>query len=168
MAIGAVTVHVNSGAAATSFTSASFTPSANSILIAFGNARTGAAAIPAITDSLGGTWTTVPGTNLSVGAGNLKTILAYQTVGGSPASMTVTVTSAGAIACSVMVVGYTGASNDTSNVGINQNTAGDPAPSNSAMAATSTGLAFNSQNAGAAPTATPSSQGYTSIINAAP
>src|SRR6185436_10838748 len=31
-----------------------------------------------------------------------------------------------------------------------------------------TGLAFNSQNAGAAPTATPSSQGYTSIINAAP
>lgn len=168
MAIAFTAVHVNSGAAATTFTSASFTPTANSILISFLNARTGAAAVPTITDSLGSTWTLVPATNLSVGAGNLKCSLYYLQIGASPSSMTVTVTSSGAIACSIMTVGYTGAATDTSNVGVNQNTAGDPAPSNSAMAATSTGLAFNSQNAGAAPTATPSVQGYSSVVNAAP
>jgi len=168
MAISAVTIHVNSGAAATSFTSASFTPTANAIHIAFMNARTGAAAIPTITDSAGNTWTLVSGTNLSVGAGNLKCSLYYWVAGASPAAMTATVTSSGAIACSLMIVAYTGAATDTANINVNQNTAGDPAPTNAAMAATSTGLAFNSQNAGAAPTATPSAQGYSSIINSAP
>ena len=168
MAISAVTIHVNSGAAATSFTSASFTPTANAIHIAFMNARTGAAAIPTITDSAGNTWTLVSGTNLSVGAGNLKCSLYYWVAGASPAAMTATVTSSGAIACSLMLVAYTGAATDVSNINVNQNTAGDPAPTNAAMAATSTGLAFNSQNAGAAPTATPSAQGYSSIINSAP
>ena len=168
MAISAVTIHVNSGAAATSFTSASFTPTANAIHIAFMNARTGAAAIPTITDSAGNTWTLVSGTNLSVGAGNLKCSMYYWVAGASPAAMTATVTSSGAIACSLMLVAYTGAATDTANINVNQNTAGDPAPTNAAMAATSTGLAFNSQNAGAAPTATPLAQGYSSIINSAP
>src|SRR6185436_6326738 len=168
MAISADTIHVNSGAAATSFTSASFTPTANAIHIAFMNARTGAAAIPTITDSAGNTWTLVSGTNLSVGAGNLKCSLYYWVAGASPAAMTATVTSSGAIACSLMIVAYTGAATDTANINVNQNTAGDPAPTNAAMAATSTGLAFNSQNAGAAPTATPLAQGYSSIINSAP
>jgi len=169
MAISAVTIHVNSGAAATSFTSASFTPTASALHIAFLNARTGAAAIPTITDSAGNTWTLVSGTNLSVGAGNLKTATYYWVAGSSPAAMTATVTSAGAIGCSLMLVAYTGASTDTSNIGINQNTAGDPAvTAPSALASVSLGLALNAQNAGAAPTATPSAQGYTSIINSAP
>jgi len=168
MAISAVTIHVNSGAAAASFTSASFTPTASALHIAFMNARTGAAAIPTISDSAGNTWTLVPGTNLSVGAGNLKTSTYYWVAGSSPAAMTATVSSSAALACSLMIVAYTGAAVDTSNININQNTAGDPAPTNSAMASTSTGLAFNAQNAGAAPTATPSAQGYTSIINSAP
>jgi len=169
MAIAFTAVRVNSGAAATSFTSASFTPSANELLIAFMSARTSAAAIPSITDSLGNTWTLVPGTNISGGAGGIKGSMYYWQVGASPSAMTVTVTSAGAIGCSLLVVGYTGGDTDTSNVGVNSNAAGDPAPSApSAMATTSTGLAFSNQNAGAAPTATPSAQGYSSVVNSLP
>ena len=168
MAISAVTVHVNSGAAATSFTSASFTPAANSMLVAFQNARTGASAIPTAPTGTGLTWTLVPGTNVSAGAGNLKSSTYIAEVGSSPSAITATVTSAGAIAVSLLIFGFTGASTDTSNVGVATDTAGDPAPTNSAMAATSLGVALNAQNAGAAPTASPSAQGYVSVVNSAP
>lgn len=170
MAVSAVTIYVNSGAAATSFTSASFTPAANMLLFAFLNARTGASAIPTLSDTSSPTltWSTISGSVLAVGAGNLKTASYVTMTGASPGAMTATVTSAAALGCSLMIFGFTGAANDVTNIGIATDTAGDPAPSNSAMAALSTGVCWNAQNAGASPTASPTAQGYTQQINAAP
>ena len=169
MAIGSAVVHVNSGAAAASFTSASFTPTANAVIFAYLSARTSSAAIPTITDTGPNGWTLVSGTNLSVGAGNLKTALYVWNSGGSPSAMTATVNSAAALACSMLIAAFPGGTLKSSNVGIAQDTAGDPAPTlPSTPAGTSMAVAFNSQNAGAAPTASPAAQGYTSVVNGAP
>jgi len=151
------------GATATFVTTAAFTPSANSRLFAIAAGRTTSAVPPTITDSLGGTWTLVPGA--SVDFTNIAGSIRYQDIGASPASMTVTATSGGTQA-GVMCFDVTGHSTDLSNFQPNTNAAGDPSVTLAAMGATSLGIAAFIGNAGSAATAVP--VGYSSIYNGAP
>jgi hypothetical protein len=118
------------GAAAggtTSATSASFTPTANSLLIAKATTKaTSAPGTPSISDSLGGTWTTISAA-VDGPASNpfIKGRLAYQVVGASPAAMTVSATG-GTTSTEIEVIEITGAGTDFSNINIATSTTGVP------------------------------------------
>jgi hypothetical protein len=109
----------------TSATTASFTPTANSVLLALISSKAGTAPSPSISDSLSGTWTLItavngPATNPFIVGG-----LYYQQVGASPSAMTVSATG-GSTSTVVAVIEVTGCGTDFSNVAVNTNTAGDP------------------------------------------
>jgi hypothetical protein len=159
----AFTARANIGATGTVVTTASFTPSANSRLFAIAGARAGGAVVPVVTDSLGGTWTLLPTSNID--AGNSCGALYYRDIGASPAAMTVTATSTGATQTGVMCFDVTGHSIDLSNFAFNTNAAGDPSLNLAAISAGGYGIATFIGNAGAAPTVTPA--GYTSAYNGA-
>lgn len=77
------------------FTTASFTPAANSTLIAFGAARhasAGPIAAGSISDSGGGTWTKLGTENIGTGVSSTAADVWIQRVGASPAARTVTFT----------------------------------------------------------------------------
>lgn len=112
MAVGIPTLAVTAGASATSVVTGSFTPTANSLLIAFTMFRGSSGAIPTISDSLGGTWTPVAA---GQDGGFVGGRLFYQEVGSSPAARTVTVNSAGATQTAVAIAEFTGAGTDFSN-----------------------------------------------------
>lgn len=121
----------------TSATTASFTPTAGSLLIALVSAKSGSLpSEPGISDSLGGSWTKI--TDVDGPASNpfIVGALHYQVVGGSPAAMTVSATG-GATSTIVSVIEITGAGTDFSNIAVNANTAGDPSCTLSAPAGTS-------------------------------
>lgn len=158
-----LTQRAGAGATNTTATTATFTPSANSRLFAFASGRA-AGVVPSVSDSLGGTWTLVPGSNID--AGNVVCALYYQDIGGSPAAMTVTVTSSGSTQVAVGVTDITGHSTDLSNFVTNTNAAGDPSVTMGALTSGSAVIGWHAQNAGAAPTSTPA--GYTSIYNSSP
>lgn len=111
---------------ATSATTASFTPNANTFLLAKGCSKsTTTPPAPSITDSLGGTWTKVGdiiGPNSSV---FIVGALWRRAVGGSPASMTVSANS-GQTVTELEVVEVSGISSDFSNIGTGLDSAGDP------------------------------------------
>lgn len=159
------TTHITTtGATSTTATTSSFTPSANSRLFALGGSRTAAGVAPVITDSLGSTWTLVPSSDIETG--NVNASLYYLDIGGSPTSMTVTVTSTGATQVAVGVTEVTGHSTDLTNFVTDTDAAGDTSLTTAAMAASSTGFAFRVQNAGNAPATTPT--GYSSVYNVQP
>ncbi|ABR60180.1 hypothetical protein [Sinorhizobium medicae] len=147
MAIGTPTHLIAAGATATTATSASFTPSANVRIFALCAARGSTAAVPTISDNLGGTWTAVTGSGID--AGVICGAIYYQDVGGSPSARTVTVTAAGTPTqdgCEVFEISGTGAI--SSNFHSNVNAAGDPSVTMSAYAATSILVALGVGNAG--------------------
>lgn len=147
MAIGTPTHLIAAGATATTATSASFTPSANVRIFALCAARGSTAAVPTISDSLGGTWTAVTGSGID--AGVICGAIYYQDVGGSPSARTVTVTATGTptqVGCEVFEISGTGAI--SSNFHSNVNAAGDPSVTMSAYAATSILVALGVGNAG--------------------
>lgn len=89
----------NGTAAPSVFTTASFTPAANSTLIAFGAARhatAGPIAAGTISDSGGGTWTKLGTANMGTGVNATAADVWIQRVGASPAARTVTFTYANA------------------------------------------------------------------------
>lgn len=148
------------GATAAAVTTASFTPAANSRLFAIGSSRPASGVPPVITDSLGGTWTLVPGS--AIDNGNINGSVYYQDIGASPAAMTVTATSTGATQVGIQCFDFTGHSADLSNFSFNINAAGDPTvvlPS--VPAAASFGIATCLINAGGTPTAFPT--GYSQV-----
>lgn len=149
------------GATATSATTASFTPVAGDLLLAFAAARAAAAEIPTISDTIGNTWTQVDtsGTDFS----NITAKLWYQVVEGSPAARTVTASSTGATQVSLAIVSISGAGTDFSNFQIGTNGAGDPSVTMSAYAASSIALGFYAGNAGGSNPTIPT--GYTSLTN---
>lgn len=149
------------GATATSATTASFTPVAGDLLLAFAAARAAAAEIPTISDTIGNTWTQVDtsGTDFS----NITAKLWYQIVEGSPAARTVTASSTGATQVGLAIVSISGAGTDFSNFQIGTNGAGDPSVTMSAYAASSIALGFYAGNAGGSNPTIPS--GYTSLTN---
>lgn len=143
MAIGTPTLRDASGAIAASVTSASFTPAANSILFCWaGNDGSGSpSATPAISDSLGGTWTQI---GSSVTLSDLTGALFYRSIGGSPSSMTVTNTCSDGERVTINVFDVTGAGTDFSNTASGTSASGDPSFSISSPAGTSAifGFAF--------------------------
>lgn len=146
------------GATAASVTTASFTPTANALLIAFCAGRGSSATIPTISDSLGGTWTPIGTGN---DAGNVTGRLFYQVAGASPSAMTVTVNTTGGTQAAVGVIEVSGAGTDFSNqVGINA--AGDPSVTMGAYTAGSRVMVFGIGNAGAAWT---SPTGFTELFD---
>ncbi|RVQ21820.1 hypothetical protein CN067_11860 [Sinorhizobium meliloti] len=149
------------GATATSATTASFTPTAGDLLLAFAAARAAAAEIPTISDTLGNTWTQVDtsGTDFS----NITAKLWYQVVEGSPAARTVTASSTGATQVGLAIVSISGAGTDFSNFQVGTNSAGDPSVTMSAYAASSIALGFYAGNAGGSNPTIPT--GYTSLTN---
>ncbi|MDX1222703.1 hypothetical protein GOL85_13320 [Sinorhizobium medicae] len=149
------------GATATSATTASFTPTAGNLLLAFAAARAAAAEIPTISDTLGNTWAQVDtsGTDFS----NITAKLWYQVVEGSPAARTVTASSTGATQVGLAIVSISGAGTDFSNFQIGTNGAGDPSVTMSAYAASSIALGFYAGNAGGSNPTIPT--GYTSLSN---
>lgn len=149
------------GATATSVTTASFTPTAGSLLLAFAAARAAAAEIPTISDTLGNTWTQVDpsGTDFS----NITAKLWYRVVEGSPAARTVTASSTGATQVGLAIVSISGAGTDFSNFQIGTNGAGDPSVTMAAYAASSIALGFYAGNAGGSNPTVPT--GYTSLTN---
>lgn len=147
MAIGTPTHLIAAGATATTATSASFTPSANVRIFALCAARGSTAAVPTISDSLGGTWTAVEGSGIDAGA--ICGAVYYQDIGSSPAARTVTVTATGTptqVGCEVFEISGTG--EISSNFHSNVNAAGDPSVTMSAYAATSILVALGVGNAG--------------------
>lgn len=100
------------GASSTSATTASFTPTANALLIAFAAFRGSSGNIPTISDSIGGTWTPIAA---GQDAGFVGGRLFYQEVGASPAARTVTAVSTGATQTGIAIVEVTGAGTDFSN-----------------------------------------------------
>lgn len=151
------------GATATSVTTGSFTPSANSRLFAFASGRTTAAVPPTITDSLGGTWTLVAGSNIDFT--NVAGSLYYQDIGASPAAMTVTATGGGT-QTGIQCFDVTGHSTDLSNFATGTNSAGDPtAVLPSTPAAASFCVAMFAGNAGGTPTSFPA--GYSQVYQVA-
>lgn len=162
MAIGTpVLVTPAVGATATSVTTASFTPTAGHLLLAFATARPTAADIPTISDTLGNTWTQVgsPGTDF----GNITAKLWYQVVESSPAARTVTASSTGSTQVGLAIVAISGAGTDFSNFQANTNAAGDPSVTMSSYAGTSAALGFYAGNAGGSNVTIPT--GYTSLTN---
>ncbi|MDX0227175.1 hypothetical protein RWA06_04595 [Sinorhizobium meliloti] len=149
------------GATATSATTASFTPTAGNLLLAFAAARAAAAEIPTVSDTLGNTWTQVDtsGTDFS----NITAKLWYQVVEGSPSARTVTASSTGATQVGLAVVSISGAGTDFSNFQIGTNGAGDPSVTMAAYAASSIALGFYAGNAGGSNPTIPT--GYTSLSN---
>ncbi|RVG88684.1 hypothetical protein [Sinorhizobium meliloti] len=149
------------GATATSATTASFTPAAGDLLLAFAAARAAAAEIPTISDTLGNTWTQVDtsGTDFS----NITAKLWYQVVEGSPAARTVTASSTGSTQVGLAIVSISGAGTDFSNFQIGTNGAGDPSVTMAAYAASSIALGFYAGNAGGSNPTIPT--GYTSLSN---
>src|SRR6266498_2712278 len=99
----------------TTTTTASFTPVANSLLVAIANAgnNTGAGTITCpVTDSLGSTWTLLKRTNIDLVNGAGSTEVWAMDAGASPAARTVTVTGTGganAVGVSLCVKVLTGA-----------------------------------------------------------
>lgn len=141
MAIGTPTLRDASGAIATSVTSASFTPAANSILFCWaGNDGSGSpSTTPVISDSLGGSWTQIGST---VTLSDLAGALFYQSIGGSPSAMTVTSTCSDGERVCINVFDVTGAGTDFSNTASGTNASGDPSFSISSPAGTSAVFGF--------------------------
>lgn len=141
MAIGTPTLRDASGAISSSVTSASFTPAANSILFCWaGNDGSGSpSATPAISDSLGGSWTQIGST---VTLSDLAGALFYRTIGGSPSSMTVTSTCSDGERVTINVFDVTGAGTDFSNTASGTSGTGDPSFSISSPAGTSAVFGF--------------------------
>ncbi|RVH87748.1 hypothetical protein CN204_04245 [Sinorhizobium meliloti] len=149
------------GATATSVTTASFTPTAGDLLLAFATARPTAADIPTISDTLGNTWTQVGSSGTDFG--NITAKLWYQIVESSPAARTVTASSTGSTQVGLAIVAISGAGTDFSNFQANTNAAGDPSVTMSAYAASSAALGFYAGNAGGSNVTIPT--GYTSLTN---
>ncbi|MDX1201089.1 hypothetical protein GOL94_27545 [Sinorhizobium medicae] len=147
------------GATAASVTTASFTPTANALLIAFCAGRGSSATIPTISDSLGGTWTPIGTGN---DAGNVAGRLFYQVAGASPSAMTVTVNTTGGTQAAVGVIEVSGAGTDFSNYQVGINAAGDPSVTMGAYTAGSRVMVFGIGNAGAAWT---SPTGFTELFD---
>ncbi|RVQ68150.1 hypothetical protein [Sinorhizobium medicae] len=147
------------GATAASVTTASFTPTANALLIAFCAGRGSSATIPTISDSLGGTWTPIGTGN---DAGNVTGRLFYQIAGASPSAMTVTVNTTGGTQAAVGVIEVSGAGTDFSNYQVGINAAGDPSVTMGAYTAGSRVMVFGIGNAGAAWT---SPTGFTELFD---
>lgn len=139
------------GATATSATTASFTPTANAILIAFTMARGGSAAIPTISDSLGGTWTPIAA---GQDAGFVTGRLFYQEVGASPSARTVTAAATSATQTALAIVEVTGAGTDFSNYDFDITTGTSQSMTLSSYAAGSQVLAGIVDNAGGTQTFT--------------
>jgi hypothetical protein len=142
VALGTPTSRATVSANTTGATTASFTPAANSTLIAWftGRRTSGIPGSPSISDSLGGTWTTIANVgNDFASSPDLVVFIARRTIGGSPASMTVTCSTTNAGQVCMGVFDITGADTDFSNTGSGTNTAGDPSATlGSAPAGTST------------------------------
>lgn len=100
------------GASAVNCTTASFTPLADAVLIAFCMFRGASGVIPSISDSLGGTWTPIAA---GQDGGFVGGRLFYQETGSSPAARTVTCSSAGATQTAISIAMVTGAGTDFSN-----------------------------------------------------
>lgn len=151
MAVGTPINHAASGAAASTHTTGSFTPQANSLLyafvIAFGS--TTVPADPTISDSLGGTWTAIHTAQLDPAANpRLKAKLFRRTIGAAPAAMTITVNGVSLTQIGVIATSVTGASTDVSNVASNGSTVGDPTPVLAAMAGTSAAIGWSGYGGG--------------------
>lgn len=112
MAVGVPTTVADAGGSATSVTTTSFTPAANTLLVAFCVARGASAVIPTISDSQGGTWEAI-GTGIDQGFVTAR--LFARQIGSTPSAMTVTVSSPGATQTAVMIQGLTGAGNSFTN-----------------------------------------------------
>ena len=162
MALGTPTELAAAGATASSVTTASFTPTANAIIFAFACNRNTSASIPTISDSLGGTWNAVNAGHDGTAVGAR---LFWQQIGGSPASMTVTVQGGGGAQHAVHVLEITGADDDFSNVQSVLDADGDPAVTMSAYAANSLCLGYCLVTAGAAMTGP---TGFTELYDQAP
>jgi hypothetical protein len=100
------------GASGVTATTASFTPLADAVLIAFCAFRGSSGVIPSISDSIGGTWTPIA---VGQDAGFVGGRLFYQETGSSPVARTVTCTSTGATQTGIAIVVVTGTGTDFSN-----------------------------------------------------
>src|SRR4051812_12163854 len=113
-------VLATAAASTATITTASFTPPPYCTLIVFSAVRrTATPTASAITDSLGGTWTLIPTLDFSQDDGAtvfLRLRAHYLQVGGSPAAMTVSSTSASAVQHGLAVVACEAAGVDWSNV----------------------------------------------------
>ena len=150
MPLGTPTLQESVGAASTSVTSASFTPSEGELLVVFGGSRTSAGAVPTISDSLSGTWTEIDTSGTE--NGNVQSNIWYQMTGASPSARTITVTSTSAIGVGMHIVKISGADTNVTNFQVGTNGAGDPSVTMSSYASGSAVLYFYVINAGDAST----------------
>lgn len=112
MAVSVPSIVATAGSGFATVTTSSFTPTANSLLVAFVAVRGSNAGVPSnISDSLGGTWTA-----LSAGedAGNSAACLYTREIG-SAASMTVSATRSSGTQTAIIILEFTGAGTDFSN-----------------------------------------------------
>lgn len=104
------------GAAAATWTTASYTPAANSREVAYVSAfkSTAGVALPTISDSAGNNWTQLASFETTTAANpNIRGVwFISDDVGGSPAARTVTVASTGAASMAVMVADVLSADTD--------------------------------------------------------
>src|SRR6478609_397960 len=171
MAIGTPVLQQAAGATAATTTTASFTPNANTRLFAWAiswRAVTATPNDPVVTDSLGSTWTAVPGSTASFLSGSVDNIVAklfYLDIGSSPSAMTVTCAATSSSRMSVVTFEVSGGDTDFSNIFATNSPTGDPSGTLSAMASTSAG--FGLAAAVGNNNFTPPS-GYTELYDLAP
>ncbi|PND22325.1 hypothetical protein CN934_05235 [Ensifer sp. MMN_5] len=159
MPVGTPATLTAAGATGTSVMSASFTPSANALVIACCAGRGSSATIPTISDSLGGTWTAI---GAGADAGNVTGRLFYQVASASPSAMTVTVNTTGGTQAAVGIIEVSDAGTDFSNYQAGINAAGDPSVTMGAYSSGSRVMVFGIGNAGAAWT---SPSGFTELFD---
>lgn len=133
------------GASGVTATTASFTPLANAVLIAFCAFRGSSGVIPTISDSIGSTWTPIAA---GQDAGFVGGRLFYQETGGSPAARTVTCTSTGATQTGIAIAVVTGAGTDFSNYNFDLTTGTSQSVTMAPYVSTSQVLAGTVDNSG--------------------
>lgn len=152
MAVSAASPVINAGASAASVTTASFTPTADDLLIAFCVARGASATIPTISDSQGGTWEPI---GAGIDQGFVTARLFARKIGSTPSAVTVTVNSGAGTQTGVMIYSSAGAGTDFTNFQAESSLGTAHAVTMSPYAAGSRVMTFmiiNSGTAQAAPT----------------
>lgn len=146
MPIGTPTTSATAGTSTASTTTASFTPTANALLIALCAARGASATIPTISDSQGGTWTPFAA---GIDQGFITSRLFWRQIGATPSAMTVTCQSTSPTQTSIAVIEITGASTDFSNFQSGSSGGGTTGVTMAAYQPGSIAVGFININAGA-------------------
>lgn len=123
MAVGTPTTLFALGATANTVSTGSYTPSANSVLIARVDSRGSSATLPSISDT-GGTWNLITGSSIDMSV--VASRVWYMDIGATPPTLDTTGTKGGGTQVGLLITEFTGGAVELTNFPTpSQNAAGD-------------------------------------------